>query len=144
VGSDPEYLADTSAAVPLVVTDHEHHEQVWDALGDSVLGLAGHAQFETYSVLTRLPPPSRRTPAECQLLIESNFPASRYLSPSQQRDALVEFARLGIAGGSVYDALVGRCALEHGLTLVTRDQRALATYRLLGVSVRVVGGVLDG
>ena len=139
MGSDPDQLVDTSVAVPLVVTDHEHHEQVWDELGSSVLGIAGHAQFETYSVLTRLPPPTRRSPAECQRLLERNFGASRYLGPSQQADALARFAQLGIAGGAVYDALVGQVAVEHGITLVTRDRRALDTYRLLGVPVRFIG-----
>ncbi len=139
MGSDPDQLVDTSVAVPLVVVDHEHHEQVWDELGSSVLGLAGHAQFETYSVLTRLPPPTRRTPAECQRLLERNFPESRHLSASQQADALGQFARLGIAGGAVYDALIGRAALEHDVTLVTRDRRAVDTYRLLGVTVHFIG-----
>lgn len=135
----PDQLVDTSVAVPLVVVDHEHHEQVWEELGSSNLGLAGHAQFETYSVLTRLPPPTRRTPAECQRLLERNFPASRYLSASQHAAALAQFAQLGIAGVAIYDALIGLVALEQGITLVTRDRRALDTYRLLGVPVRVIG-----
>ena len=139
MGGDPDHLVDTSAAVALVVVDHEHHAQVWEELGGSVLGLAGHAQLETYSVLTRLPPPTRRTPSECQRLLEHNFPASRYLTPRQQAAALAQFAQLGIAGGAVYDALVGRVAFEHGITLVTRDRRALETYRLLGAPVRLIG-----
>ena len=139
MGSDPDQLVDTSVAVPLVVTDHEHHEQVWDELGRSVLGLAGHAQFETYSVLTRLPPPTRRSPTECQRLLERNFPASRYLSSSQQADALAQFAQLGMAGGAIYDALIGRVAFEYGIGLATRDRSALDTYRLLGVAVQFIG-----
>ena len=35
-------------------------------------------------------------------------------------------------------ALVGATARSHGLPLATRDQRALATYRTLGVEVRLV------
>lgn len=136
---DPDLLVDTSAAVPLLVADHESHDAVHRALGPSVLGLAGHALFETYSVLTRLPAPTRRTPAECHLLLDSNFPGSRFLSPSSQSDALARFAELGIAGGSVYDALVGCASLAHEVTLVTRDRRALDTYRSLGVDVRFIG-----
>jgi predicted nucleic acid-binding protein len=48
---------------------------------------------------------------------------------------LAELADRRIAGGSVYDALVGATAVEHGLTLVSRDHRALETYRALGVDV---------
>ncbi|MDP8969413.1 MAG: hypothetical protein M3N52_02720 [Actinomycetota bacterium] len=49
-------------AVALVVGDHEAHEDAWQAVRGARLGLAGHAAFETFSVLTRLPAPLRRTP----------------------------------------------------------------------------------
>jgi predicted nucleic acid-binding protein len=39
----------------------------------------------------------------------------------------------------VYDALVGATAVEHGLKLATRDQRALVTYRALQVDVEALG-----
>ena len=35
----------------------------------------------------------------------------------------------------MYDALVGAAAAEHGLSLFSRDRRALDTYRALGVTV---------
>jgi len=37
------------------------------------LGLAGHAWFETYSVLTRLPPGARRSPGDVLILLETTF-----------------------------------------------------------------------
>jgi len=40
----------------------------------------------------------------------------------------------------VYDALVGAAAAEHRLVLVTRDRRALDTYRALGVDVELLSG----
>ena len=139
MSDDPELLVDTSTAVPLVVADHAHHDEVRRALGSAVLGLAGHAQFETYSVLTRLPPPSRRPPSDCHHLLATNFPGSRFLTPAQQAGSLARFAELRIAGGSVYDALVGSVSLAHDIPLVTRDRRALDTYRSLGVAVRFIG-----
>ena len=39
----------------------------------------------------------------------------------------------------MYDALVGAAALEHELTLVTRDRRALPTYRDMGVVIELLG-----
>lgn len=39
----------------------------------------------------------------------------------------------------MYDALVGMAAVHHGLTLATRDERALATYRQLGVPLAESG-----
>jgi hypothetical protein len=46
---------DTPVAVALVLESHEAHEVTFTALDEHVLGLAGHAWFETYSVLTGLP-----------------------------------------------------------------------------------------
>jgi predicted nucleic acid-binding protein len=134
----PDLLVDTSIAIALTVADHEHHETTFRALGDRRLGLAGHAAFETFSVLTRLPPPGRRTPATVARLIATDFPHSRFLGAKAAAALLDELHRLGIAGGAVYDALVGASAREHGLTLATRDQRAQETYRALGVRVELL------
>ncbi|MFN0155587.1 MAG: PIN domain-containing protein, partial [Gaiella sp.] len=62
-GSRDVVLVDTSVAIALVTSDHQQHKVVFDALGGRRLGLSGHAAFETFSVLTRLPPPARRSPA---------------------------------------------------------------------------------
>jgi predicted nucleic acid-binding protein len=131
----PEILVDTSVAVALVVGDHDHHLSTLRAIGDRRLGLAGHAVFETFSVLTRLPAPARRPPEVVAKLLAQNFPDSLHLSPGRAALLIEELGRVGIAGGSVYDALVGAAALEHGIKLATRDQRALGTYRALRVDV---------
>lgn len=137
-GSGPEALVDTSVAIALTVTDHAHHEPTFRALGNRRLGLAGHAGFEAFSVLTRLPPPARRTPATVSRLLEASFPHSRFLGADAAAALLGEIHALGIAGGAVYDALVGACAREHGIPLATRDRRALETYRALGVRTELI------
>jgi predicted nucleic acid-binding protein len=137
-GRGPDLLVDTSVAVALTVADHEHHETTFRALGDRRLGLAGHAAFETFSVLTRLPPPARRTPAAVARLLAAGFPYNRFLGVKAAAALLRDLHVLGIAGGAVYDALVGAAANEHGLVLATRDIRALETYRALNVRVDLV------
>jgi hypothetical protein len=47
-------------------------------------------------------------------------------------------SRLGIAGGGVYDAMVGLAAKDHDVPLATRDGRARGTYDAIGVHVIVV------
>ncbi len=126
-------LVDTSVAVAIVVADHDAHERSVDYVADAELGLAGHAFFETYSVITRLPAPLRRSPVEVAEILAHNFPNSRFLGASEARDLSNAAAASGIAGGSVYDALVGACAREHGLRLLSRDTRAADVYRALGV-----------
>ncbi|MDQ6673781.1 MAG: type II toxin-antitoxin system VapC family toxin [Chloroflexota bacterium] len=135
---EPDALVDTSVAVPLVVADHEHHHAVVDAVGNRTLGLVGHAAFETFSILTRLPPPARRSPGAVARLIAHNFPATRFVSDHAATELLARLGTLGIAGGAVYDALVGAAAVEHGLTLMTRDRRAVDTYRRLDVKFVLV------
>jgi predicted nucleic acid-binding protein len=131
-------LLDTSVAIAFLVGDHTNHDRMFEALSDRRLGLSGHAAFETFSVLTRLPAGNRVTPATAFRIIESNFPDTRYLSAKSTGQLSRSFARLTVAGGSVYDALVGATAAEHGLPLVTSDRRALAIYRELEVDVEFV------
>jgi predicted nucleic acid-binding protein len=131
-------LVDTSAAVALVVADHDHHEKTFQALRGRTLGLAGHAAFETFSVLTRLPPPARRTPATVTQLLAKTFPDTRFLGPRAAASLVATLGAIGIAGGSVYDALVGATANEHRLVLATRDRRALEIYRKLEVDVELI------
>jgi predicted nucleic acid-binding protein len=131
-------LLDTSTAVAFCVADHAAHDATFAALADDELGLAGHAAFETFSVLTRLPPPARLTAAAASRLLAANFPQSRFLSAARAAELLTSLAAHRVTGGSVYDALVGAAALEHGLRLVSRDRRALGTYRELGVDVAVL------
>lgn len=130
----PRLLIDTSVAVALVTAGHEHHQATRKAVGSRSCGLCGHAAFETFSVLTRLPPPNRRTPAAVGRLLAHNFPGSRFLSAQGARRLHSRLASLGIAGGAVYDALVAAAAAEHGITLATRDRRAAETFRALDAS----------
>ncbi|HLX50724.1 MAG TPA: type II toxin-antitoxin system VapC family toxin [Streptosporangiaceae bacterium] len=134
----PQLLIDTSVAVALVTAGHEHHQATRKAVGDRRCGLSGHAAFETFSVLTRLPPPNRRTPAVIAQLLAHNFPGSRFLSTQGARRLHTRLASLGIAGGAVYDALVAAASAEHQIPLATRDRRAAETYRALGIDFELI------
>lgn len=131
-------LVDTSAAVALLVADHHDHESTFAALSGRVLGLCGHAAFESFSVLTRLPGGQRLSPPVARTLLEANFPATRQLSAAAAAKLLASLARQNIAGGAVYDALVAATALEHGMTLCSRDRRAAETYQRLGVELELL------
>lgn len=72
---------------------------------------------------------------------EINFPESRFLSATDTKQLLREFAEAGLAGGAVYDGLVGAAARKHKLTLVTCDRRAEPTYRVLGVNYEVLSPI---
>ena len=137
-GNQPELLIDTSVAVALATAGHEHHQATRKAIGGRSCGLSGHAAFETFSVLTRLPPPNRRTPRAVARLLAHNFPSSRFLGAEAAEKLHARLAQLGIAGGAVYDALVAVAAAEHGVTLATRDRRAAETYRALDINFELI------
>ena len=121
-----------------MVADHEEHEHVTRALARRRIGLAGHAAFETFSVLTRLPGPARRTPQVVARVLDTGFPATRFLGARDAEALLARLPSLGIAGGAVYDALVGAVAVAHELPLATRDARAVDVYRALDVDVQLL------
>ena len=137
-GDRPQLLIDTSVAVALVAAGHEHHQATRKAVGSRSCGLSGHAAFETFSVLTRMPPPNRRTPHAVARLLAHNFPGSRFLSAEGTERLHARLAELGIAGVAVYDALVAAAAAEHGIVLATRDRRAADTYRALEVDFELI------
>jgi predicted nucleic acid-binding protein len=131
-------LVDTSVAVALVLEDHEHHAATTSALDGRRLGLAGHAAFETFSVLTRLPAPARRSADVVSQILTANFPETRHLSAERCARLFEELGARSITGGSVYDALVGATAAEHGVVLITRDRRALDIYRAVDATVELL------
>jgi predicted nucleic acid-binding protein len=129
---------DTSTAIALIVEDHEAHAATVEALRGRRLGLAGHAWFETYSVLTRLPAGLRRSPRDVIRLLDHDFPASGFLGEADSVALSRELAQLGISGGSVYDALVGAAARQHRRPLVSGDIRARSVYEALGVEPETI------
>lgn len=128
---------DTSVAIPLVVQNHRAHEAVAEWWGGRAVTLAGHALAETYSVLTRLPGELRLEPTDAARLIAARFAPALVLGKATAVALPARLAALGLAGGAVYDALVGLAAAEHGVELATRDARALATYESVGARVVV-------
>src|SRR5699024_3502874 len=129
-------------AIPLVVASHPDHFRVTAWRAERPLSLCGHAITETYAVLTRLPDDARVTVSDAARLIEENFADPLFLSAQQTRDAHLEFANRGVAGGAAYDGLVALAAREHDVVLATRDARARSTYERLGVRVEIL--VTDG
>lgn len=130
---------DTSVAIPLLVQTHSAHAAVVRWWGRREIALSGHALAETYSVLTRLPGDLRVTPVDAARLLRARFAAPLQLKPRTAARLPEILSEIGVAGGAVYDALVGLAAVEHGATLATRDGRAAATYEAVGARVVAAG-----
>jgi len=131
---------DTSAAVPLLLRSHTAHAVVRRHAAGRTPVLTAHSLAETYSVLTRLPGDARVTAGDAARLLEATFDAVLALPTSESTTLPSLVAPLRVAGGAVYDALVGLAARAAGVPLATRDARALGTYTALGVRLEVIGG----
>lgn len=132
------FACDTSVAVAALDAGHEAHAACRRALVELRPVLAGHAAFETHAVLTRLPLPLRLSPAQAASVLDAAFPEACWLPPEEADRLRAVLGTLGVAGGSVYDALVGQAARVNGRILLTRDRRAERTYQALGVPYRFV------
>lgn len=129
---------DTSVAVAALDESHLAHHICRAVAVARRPALPGHAAFETFSVLTRLPGAQRATPETVSQLLRQAFPQRCWLSAGEHDALLERIGGLGLAGGTVYDALVGEAARVDGRVLLTRDLRARRTYDLLGVDYELI------
>ena len=131
---------DTSVAVAAALPWHEAHAAALSALPRAKTPLLAQVAVETYSVLTRLPPPQRVPASVARDYLTETFALPPLVLPPDRYGPLLDLAaEKGIAGGAVYDALVGATARETGAKLLTLDRRAVATYQLLEVDYQLVG-----
>ncbi len=129
---------DSSVAIAAFASWHALHEQASQIVNTGA-SLPAHAAFETFSVLTRLPEPTRASPKRVSQFLAEAFADEWLTLPGASMAGLVrELAERGIRGGATYDALIGATARAAGTSLVTCDRRAVATYERLGVKVEVL------
>jgi predicted nucleic acid-binding protein len=130
---------DSSVVVAAFATWHEHHALARAAMS-SRPRLVAHAAVESYSVLTRLPPPHRAKPSIVHAFITQRF-TEPYLTLSEAgyQELLATVAARQFLGGPAYDALIAFTAAEHQATLLSLDQRAAATYEATGATVEHLG-----
>lgn len=131
--------ADTSLVVAAFASWHEHHQAARNIVDEGVR-LIEHCALETYSVLTRLPPPHR-----CAGDVARDYLRLRFVSPYLRLDAesfkefVLQLPEREITGGAAYDALVAATAAKNGAQLVSCDKRACATYDAFGVKAILIG-----
>jgi predicted nucleic acid-binding protein len=132
--------ADTSVLVAAFASWHEHHTTAREAI-ERLDVVVAHCLLETYSVLTRLPAPHRIAPDDASTYLEmalGKHPIAS-LSAAEQRTLVSTCAERGIAGGSIYDALIAATCVDAKLSLLTLDTRARQTYALIGADHTVLG-----
>jgi predicted nucleic acid-binding protein len=143
------FMPDASCMIAVVSTWHDSHEAcarevVERPERNETMVLAAHSLAEAYSVLTRLPPGRRLSPAQALQALEQSF-ISRSSVVALEGDEYVDFLRglsaRAIAGGLVYDALIAACALKAKVdVLVTLNVRHFLRFAGAGLAVVTPGG----
>ena len=110
---------DTSVLVAAFHLDHPHHQPSFDLFvrckkNHACCGM--HSLAEVYATLTSIKPP-RRASGDQALLFIGNI-RDRFtlvgLDEQEYFQTLEASAAAGIAGGAIYDSLLGHCALKAG------------------------------
>jgi len=114
---------DTSVLVATSVESHEHHERsfaLFIGADRKTACCAAHSLAELYATLTRLPGKFCLSADQAMLFLDSVEERLEVISldPREYRLAIREAATAGIVGGTIYDALLGRCALKARATRI--------------------------
>lgn len=125
-------VCDTSVLVAGFARWHEAHDLAVAAVRRSH-ALLDHVALETFSVLTRIPPPQRVAPRLVAEFLEHHYPGER-VPAARSVDVVPAALDATISGGAVYDLLVGMSAKAADATLISLDRRAAATYAAAGVA----------
>jgi predicted nucleic acid-binding protein len=132
---------DTSVLIAGFDSTHPFFSQAEKALaGVKRAGrLVGHTIAETFAVLSAPAGPYPALPGDVVAYLEQFLEREPIgIAPAAYPDAIGELSAAGVAGGAVYDGLIGLSSKRHGAELVSLDVRAARTYARLGVEVRLL------
>ncbi len=126
-------LLDSSVLIAGSLQTHGDHQRSIDWMVKARTGqieaiVSAHTLAEVYSVLTRMPPPLRISPAAALQIIERNILSLMEviaLTGQEYADLIRYLSRIGIAGGAVYDGIIACAAdkaqVDHIVTLNAKD-----------------------
>lgn len=126
---------DTSVVVPLLTRAHPLHQRVTRWAEGRGLAISGHAEIESFSVLTRLRAPFGLDAVSARTALRTGFLDTVHPDPARSMSRIAE---AGVTGGAVYDALVALAAVDADLPLATLDVRAYPTYGRVGARFALV------
>lgn len=129
---------DTSVLVAAVLASHQQHKRSLTVFAEAdrkTACCAAHTLAELYATLTRMPGRQRIVSDQALLFLDEVEERLDliYLNAREYRVAINQAARHGVLGGTIYDALLGQCALKAGATrILTWD---VAHFQRLGPEI---------
>jgi predicted nucleic acid-binding protein len=114
---------DTSVLVATVLAQHPHHAPslaVYRRSEKHNSACAAHSLAEIYATLTRLPGKQRMGTDQVLLFLDDVRERLKiiHLTEDDYYSTISAAATAGILGGTIYDALLARCALKSGCEIV--------------------------
>jgi predicted nucleic acid-binding protein len=132
------HFFDTTVLVAAVLEEHRDHFASFRALSSATRTnsfCAAHSVAEMFATLTRIPG-KQRLSAEQSLLaigaVEDRLTAVS-LDATEYFAAVRKFAAIGVIGGTIYDGLIGACALKSKADVIYTWN--VAHFLLLGSEV---------
>jgi predicted nucleic acid-binding protein len=129
---------DSSVLIPALVQRHPQFELAHPILRRPDLRLIAHATLETFSALTGGAVRPRVRPVEAARALRALDGRPLTLSVDGHLSVLESCGEHNILGGAIFDALIAATAMEHGVCLITRDERAVRTYDALGAEYELI------
>ena len=129
---------DSAVLAPVFVGDHPHHEasiRLHKDCSKENDWCAVHRLAEVYSTLTRLPHPQKATPAQALECIENIGGRLKLVSleGDEYRSVTADAASRPLVDGTIYDALISKCALKVGADIIFTWN--IRHFQSLGVEV---------
>ena len=101
--------------------------------------LVAHTIAETFAVLSAPAGPYPALPGDVVAYLHQFLEREPIgIPPAAYPEAVSEMTSAGVAGGAVYDGLIGLSTGRQGVELVSLDVRAARTYERLGVDFRLL------
>jgi predicted nucleic acid-binding protein len=118
-----KFFFDTSVLLPSFFEDHEHHAASLKAFlqTNKEQGCCGgHSLAELYATATRLPGKHRLSGDQVLLFLENIYERLTVITLNAEEyfTIMKEAAAADIAGGTIYDALLARCAMKAGADVI--------------------------
>lgn len=118
-----KWFFDSSVLVAAFLDEHIHHQPslvAYVKANRAHACCAAHSLAEVYATLTRMPGVHRAAPDQALLVLDNI--RERFtivaLDLEEYCSAIADAAAEGIVGGTIYDALIARCALKVKATAI--------------------------
>jgi len=129
---------DSSVLIPALQVGHPNHEEARKVLSRRQLRITGHVELETFAAMSSAAYKPRTSPSAAATAIAQLDSSPLTLSPQGYLDLIEKAGKGRLMGGAIYDALIAITAAQHGARLISRDKRAAATYKALGVDLEML------